>query len=521
MGSDESMVTHAETDTVRRTFRALSWSYGLTLVRNLLAFGLSIILARVLGPTPYGAVAAGLLVVGIGLIVVDAGAGAALIQRTDVDGDVIASVFTWQLFVGGLLTVVVFSTAHPISALFGGGRNTETAIRALSFMFLFQAGGLASTALLRRELRHARVLAGTTITYAFAYGLLGIPLALRGAGVWSLVTAQLVQCALASVVTYAAVRHSLRLRWPWRDTQIVQFGMKVTGVNAVNWLIENGDNLVVGAALGTRQLGLYSRAYSTLRWPTDALTQSAQAVAFAAFSRRGAGAATTRAYKAAINAISLAVIPLFLVVAVSGHSLIQALYGDEWLAAVPLVWIFSAAMIFQCLVAITGSILWAINSVGSELRAQLAVIALGGLALAFFHSTMTAVASVVLSTYILRAILMLRALQKKLDMPKFGILLVMASGLRPGLLALGSAIALQYVIRQDPWLSLSLSLLSGFVCVFTAVIWASPIEVQADLGRALLVSGMPLPPRIRSRRGAPTPHTHANSGTSTENAWPE
>jgi lipopolysaccharide exporter len=400
----------------RRAASALLWTYGLTLLKLAIAFALSLVLAHILGPGPFGLVAVGLLVVGPGMLLVEAGAGAALIQREAIDSDVIASAFTWQVM-GGLSLSAVCTLLAPALAWLLRTPSAAPVLRALAPAFLIQSVGLVSAALLRRELRHRDVLLATTITYAISYGVIALPMALTGAGVWALVTAQLLQSALASAAMIALKPHSWRLRAPWADRQLLHFSAQVLRVNGLNWLIENGDNLLVGRLFGPTSLGLYGRAYSTIRLPADGLLTALQAVSFAGHSRVKDLGMARRGFVAAVNAVSLLALPLFATTAVLGPNLIVGLYGRAWAGAGPLVLPLSIAMAFHCLVALSGPVLWARNRVRLEYVAQLASLSVLAAALVVLSGNVVQVAWAVALAYAIRGVLMTSAAARLLEVP--------------------------------------------------------------------------------------------------------
>ena len=85
------------------TSRGLRWYYGGTIARSLLQFGLGVCLARILGPQPYGLVAAAMLPIGLGALISDGGLTLALVQRTEISPQQVASCFLYQCLIGCLL----------------------------------------------------------------------------------------------------------------------------------------------------------------------------------------------------------------------------------------------------------------------------------------------------------------------------------------------------------------------------------------------------------------------------------
>ena len=137
-----------------------------------------------------------------------------------------------------LHTGVVYWCAPWIAHLFRDPTSVHV-IEAMSMMIAIQSSGLVSAALLRREMRFKVVQYAALSSYLFGYLIVGIPLALRGAGVWSLVMACLSQCLLNSVLLNCAGRHSMVPILKLPDRSMMAFGSTIIANNVVNWGHQN------------------------------------------------------------------------------------------------------------------------------------------------------------------------------------------------------------------------------------------------------------------------------------------
>ena len=70
-----------------------------------------VVLARILGPVEFGLFALGVLVVGISTYFSDIGLAYALIQKKSVNANDIRFVWTWQCFLGLLVSGAIFFSA--------------------------------------------------------------------------------------------------------------------------------------------------------------------------------------------------------------------------------------------------------------------------------------------------------------------------------------------------------------------------------------------------------------------------
>ncbi len=120
-------------------------------------------------------------------------------------------------------------------------------VRWLSLTCVFNAAASTASNLLRRELRFKEQAVVQMQSYAAAYGLLGLPMAALGYGVWSLVAAWIFQALLGAVLSYRSQAH------PWhplfrvaQPREFVNVGAVVFVTNICNWLLTNMDRLLIG-----------------------------------------------------------------------------------------------------------------------------------------------------------------------------------------------------------------------------------------------------------------------------------
>jgi PST family polysaccharide transporter len=243
---------------------ALKWNYLGVIIRSISSLTIGIVLARLLGPKPFGLVAVALLVIGFGNLVADFGFGNAIVQRESLSEEDIRFVFTFQILLGLSFAVTCFVGAEVIANLF---RSEEIApvLRVLSLMFPLQALGQTASSLLRRRLAFRALQFGQIGSYAVNL-IVAIPMAIMGFGVWALVVAQLVSVSLNSAIACRMAPHSYLLSFRL-NRPIMSFGMKVVSTNLANWSIGNLDNLFVGRVFGVSPLGLYSRAFQLANFP--------------------------------------------------------------------------------------------------------------------------------------------------------------------------------------------------------------------------------------------------------------
>ena len=389
-----------------RSLSALKWNYIGTFARAASQFVIGIVLARLLGPEPFGLVAIALLVVSLGALIGDFGLVSALVQRKSISREDIRAVFSLQVLVGAVLTVCVFLLSDSIADFF---RRTDAAsiLKAMSVMFLLQALGQTASALLRRNLDFRKLQLAQFGSYLVGYLLFGMPLAFAGMGVWSLVVAQLAQSVLFSLTVYALVRHPVMPHFQRSGGSLFGFGMKVMVSNLGSWGIANLDSAVIGRNFGILELGLYNRAFNLVSTPMGVLVTGLQTVLFAATARaQDNKSALQRTYLGILGVMAFISLPIFASVATIPDTVILAVYGEKWVSAASLLIPLSLAISVSALLALGGPVMSGMGRAGQEMWVQLVTLAVFALVLSgASRYPIEGVAWIVMAIYLLRFVL--------------------------------------------------------------------------------------------------------------------
>lgn len=390
-----------------KSLQALKWSYFGAAGRVLIQMAVQVALARLLGPEAFGSFATVMLVMGLGSLIAEAGLSSSLIREREISENTIRFAFTWLLITGGAVAVLAYGLAQSLADLFQN-QQLVLIVSAMTPGFLFQALGSVSLALLRRALQHRYIQLSQLLSYSMGFVLIGIPCAIAGLEVWSLVIAWNVQCVFASILLYAKTRHPIRPLLILNDYGLVRYGMSILGSNIANWTTENLDNVVIAKMFGLRSIGLYSMSYNLVRSPANHLVVSLQQVLFPASAQANReGHDLGRAYLVVLSAVALVSLPVFVSIAVLSNATILTLYGTNWLDAAEVLTPLALAMPFYAMMAIGGPVLCGLGRAGLEFKVQIWVACVFFLVLAVASRySAVAVAWAVLAVYVLRALWM-------------------------------------------------------------------------------------------------------------------
>ncbi len=239
-----------------RAGSSLKWSAMAELGSKAFSPLVLVILARLLTPHEFGLVAVATLGVTFVQMLWEGGLGRALIQLDEKHLEAANVVFWINLVLAALAFAGLQAFAAPI-AHFLGDQAAAPVLRVLGLQVIITAVGAVQQSLLTRELNF-RKLFRIRIVSTLGPGLVSIPLAVSGLGVWALVAGTLAGQTAAVALLWAGSSWRPSLSFdPSLARRLAGFGIWVALESFGAWLLTSGDNLVVGKNLGVHDLGIY------------------------------------------------------------------------------------------------------------------------------------------------------------------------------------------------------------------------------------------------------------------------
>jgi lipopolysaccharide exporter len=328
-----------------RATSGLSWSALSTVALVVANLAYTATVSRLLDPAEFGLMAMANLVVLFGLHFARMGLASALVQKPDLTDEDIRAASTAGVLVGLACWGVMWLLAPAFGSLFHTPQVVPV-LRGLGVSFLVMGWSMTGLGLLRRELRFRALSIISIGAYVVGYLVIGVGLALLGAGVWSLVAATVASTLIQAVWQFAILRHPVRpvLRWrPYRT--VCGYGTRLSVAHVLDYLGGNLDTFTVARIASTAVLGQYTRAYYLVFQPLgNYLSAAVNSVAFAALSRvQEDPTRLRRGYLGLTSLGTLLVFPLCAGMAVAAPELVGAVLGQQWGAAVGLVPWFAVA----------------------------------------------------------------------------------------------------------------------------------------------------------------------------------
>jgi O-antigen/teichoic acid export membrane protein len=347
-----------------RTMSGMFWLLSGSGVQALLRIAVIVVMARLLVPADFGLVAGALVLIDFVEVFSDLGIGLVIVQRHDLQERHIRTGFTISTLLGLLFGAGIWIAA-PVAAHLLRMEGLAPVLRVMAVMFPIDSLSLVASALLQRDLQFRTLARISVAAYFVGYGIVGVPLAFAGFGVWALVCAYLVQTLFVSVALLVVRPHAKRLHFDWQSLkEMTYMGAGFSAAQICNYVALKGDNAIVGRWLGAGALGIYTRAYGLMTMSVTIFGSAFDRVLFASLATmQHERERLALAFRRGVALITLLILPLSVVMFVLAPELIHVLLGPKWVEVVGPFQILATGMLFRTSYKVSASIARATGAV--------------------------------------------------------------------------------------------------------------------------------------------------------------
>jgi PST family polysaccharide transporter len=331
---------HRKSTLAARASRALGWNFVNTLLSRFGTLGISIWLARLLGPHVFGAFAVAMVALYAMQTFNELGMSMAVVRwETDLR-DIIPTVTTVSVAVSIIMYIACFLIAPAYASAMGAPAATDV-VRVLALAILIDGFCNTPSGLLQRRFQQGKATIAQQVGSWTGVGLT-VVLAWFHHSAMSLAIGQVVGSLVVAIILIAFAPESLRFGLdPARAKELLRFGLPLSGSNLITFAVITVDQIIVGHMLGPTSLAFYVLAYNLSSWPYNIFAGPVRNVAPAVFSRLQHDQAAMRStFLSAARILSAVTFPICLLIGGSATALIGFVYGARWLpAAQPLMWL--------------------------------------------------------------------------------------------------------------------------------------------------------------------------------------
>ena len=352
--------------------RSLIYKFTERFAVKLIGFVLGILLARLLSPEIAGQVALLEVFVNLSFTLIDEGINSALVQAKNADERDYTTVFVITLGLA-LFAIAILEAAAPAIAGYYRSPEITLPLRVYAFSLLFSSFNSIQVARLQREMRFREMMLCNLAATVIAGGL-GVALAYRGAGLWSLVAYHFGQIVLSCLAALLVLRWLPHGRFSKESAKrLGGFGLKMLGASVVSNLYNSLRPLIIGRRFTTADLGYYDRGQKFASTISLNLDTAIRSVMFPVLARSQDDTEQFRAILRRMKQLGCFVVfPVMFGLAAAAEPVVRLLLTEKWLPAVPFLVLLS---IGEAQVPLTSSNLVALKSLGrSDLYAKQEVL---------------------------------------------------------------------------------------------------------------------------------------------------
>jgi O-antigen/teichoic acid export membrane protein len=333
------------------------WSFVDNLGNQGVQFVIGIVLARLLTPKDYGIIGIITVFLAVSQSFIDSGFTQALIRKENVTQKDFSTVFFFNLAVGIGCYFLFFSLAQFISDFFNEPLLVDL-LRVLGITLVINSIAIIQRANLTRQINF-KLQSKISIAANVVSGAIGIILAYRGWGVWSLVWRNLSLSAFQTILLWIFNK--------WKPTfefdrisfrNMFHFGSRLLVAGVVDKIYLNIYYFMIARFFSPAELGLYTRADQFKNLFSQNLNMTIQRVSYPVLASMQHDDVRLRlGYQKVLKLTMFLSSVLMLGMASVARPLVLLLLGEKWLGSVEYLQLLCLVGLFYPLHALNLNIL--------------------------------------------------------------------------------------------------------------------------------------------------------------------
>ncbi|MGN9056331.1 lipopolysaccharide biosynthesis protein [Bariatricus sp. HCP28S3_A7] len=355
-----------------KVLAGLSWRFGERILAQMVTFVVSIVLARILAPSDYGAIALVMSFITIANVFVTSGFGNALIQKTDADDIDFSTMFFFNVGLSLLLYIFIWLAA-PYAAAFYKMPILAPVLRVLGLKIPISGVNNIQQAFVSRNMLFKRFFFSTIIG-TIGSAAVGIIMAVSGFGIWALVAQYLFNSFCDTMVLWFTVKWRPKAVFSvTRLKPMFRYGLNIILSNLLYNFCNELSNIIIGKVYSSQDLAYYSKGKQLPNLIVVNINTAISGVLFPVLSKhQEERERLLQMTRRSIKVSSYVLSPLLLGLMVTAKPVVRLLLTDKWLPCVPFLQLYC---LFYLLQPMQTANLEAIKAIGrSDLYFRMEVI---------------------------------------------------------------------------------------------------------------------------------------------------
>ncbi len=320
--------------------------------KQVIYFGISVLLARLIMPDQFGMVAMLTVFTSICGVFIDSGFSTALIRKTNRTQADCSTVYWFNIVISILCYIILF-VCSPFVADFYDMPQLSSILRVSALGLVIGSFSGVHRTLLQAEMDF-KALTKFNIFGIIVSGGAGVWMAWLGWQVWALVFQGLILQLISAICVWYKVK--------WRPSLIVSraslreffgFGSKLLGSSLLDTLYSNIYSIVIGKVYKAADLAFYNRGRSLADMTTTLPTGILQSVTYPTLCKlQHDDDALKQGYRRTLRLAAFIIFPMCVGLGAVAFPLINVLYTDVWIYSATLLSIIVFSMMWYPIHAI-------------------------------------------------------------------------------------------------------------------------------------------------------------------------
>lgn len=327
----------------KQATKSAFWAFIEQFSAQLIGFGVSLVLARLLMPEDFGTIALFGVVMNVSAVLINGGLTSSLVRTQNADDSDLSTVFWFNIVISFLIYIVIFITAPQISNFYNKPILTEL-IRVYAIILIVDSFVSVQAMRFEKELDFKTTFR-IKLPSLLIGGVLGIVLAWQGFGVWSLVYSAICKNVISTIQYWfysnwrpSFIFNKIKFRYHF------SFGIRITASALLDVVFSNLFTIIIGKKFSSVELGYYDRADGLKQLPINNIAATLNRVAFPLFAKISHDNARLKnVYQEMLKLVIFVIAPIIGIMIIEALPLIRFLLTEKWLPAVPYFQILSLA----------------------------------------------------------------------------------------------------------------------------------------------------------------------------------
>lgn len=330
-----------------KAITSIFWKFLERIGAQLVSLIVSIIIARILNPSDYSVVSLITIFFTFANVLISGGLNTALIQKKDTDATDYSTVLIISVIISLVIYTILFFIA-PIVAKFYKIESITLIMRVMGLILPVTAVKSIWCAYISSTLQFKKfffaTLGGTIVS-----AIVGITLAIKGAGAWALVAQQMTNTIIDTIILILTTKIKIIFKISFRKLKVLfGYGWKILASSLIGVFYTSIIPLTIGIKYSDADLSFYTKGNSFPSLISSTTTNTLSAVLFPTLSKfQDDKEVLLRYTRLFIKLSSFIVFPMMLGFFAVSNNFVLIVLTEKWMEAVPYIKIFCVAYMFE------------------------------------------------------------------------------------------------------------------------------------------------------------------------------